>query len=98
MRRFTKCFSSYYCCVMKKIAIQLLSISVALMLGIVAQAQVSFPAPSPSSTLKQSLGLGEITVEYSASQHEGKNHHGKVGALWQTLENWSQPTYQDYIQ
>ena len=75
---------------MKKIAIQLFSLSMALMLCMEVQAQASFPAPSPSSMIKQSVGVGEIIVEYSRPSMKGRKIMGALvpyGKLWRTGAN-----------
>lgn len=40
------------------------------------QAQIATPAPSPSAMLKQSVGLTEITVEYSRPSMKGRDVFG----------------------
>jgi hypothetical protein len=52
--------------------------------------QLKIPAPSPGSTLKQSFGLGEITVEYSRPGIKGRTIFGDVvpfGKIWRTGAN-----------
>lgn len=72
----------------------LLSIAGAAMLAISsfsAQAQtLKVPAPSPSQTIKQSFGLGEITVDYSRPAVKGRVIFGDLvpyGKVWRTGAN-----------
>lgn len=54
------------------------------------QAQLKVPAPSPSSTLKQAVGLSDITVEYSRPGAKGRVIYGDVvpfGKVWRTGAN-----------
>lgn len=54
------------------------------------QAQLKVPAPSPSQTLKQSFGLGDITVEYSRPSVKGRVIFGDLvpyGKIWRTGAN-----------
>jgi len=52
--------------------------------------QIKVPAPSPGATIKQNLGLGEVTVEYSRPGVKGRNIFGDVvpfGKIWRTGAN-----------
>lgn len=54
------------------------------------QAQLKVPAPSPSQTIKQSFGLGDITVEYSRPSVKGRVIFGDLvpyGKIWRTGAN-----------
>lgn len=54
--------------------------------------QLKMPAPSPSQTLKQSFGLGEITVDYSRPSVKGRTIFGEVVSydkIWRTGANAS---------
>ncbi|MES2131498.1 MAG: DUF2911 domain-containing protein [Bacteroidota bacterium] len=54
------------------------------------QAQLKVPAPSPSQTLKQAVGLSEITVDYSRPSAKGRVIYGDVvpfGKVWRTGAN-----------
>ncbi len=55
------------------------------------QAQaLKIPAPSPAQTLKQSFGLGEITIEYSRPLTKGRVIFGDLvpyGKIWRTGAN-----------
>lgn len=54
------------------------------------QAQLKVPAPSPSQTLKQSIGLGEITIDYSRPSVKGRVVFGDLvpyGKVWRTGAN-----------
>ncbi|MEM1259584.1 MAG: DUF2911 domain-containing protein [Bacteroidota bacterium] len=53
-------------------------------------AQLVTPAPSPASTLKQMVGLTEVTVEYSRPSMRGRAIFGDLvpyGKLWRTGAN-----------
>ena len=69
-------------------AIVLLSI-----VGFNAKAQqLKVPAPSPAATIKQSVGLAEVTVEYSRPGVKGRTIYGDVvpfGKVWRTGANAS---------
>ena len=52
--------------------------------------QLNTPAPSPGSTLKQSVGLAEVTLEYSRPSAKGRVIFGDLvpyGELWRTGAN-----------
>ena len=74
---------------MKKVAIQVFTVVVALMLTISAQAQDK-PAPSPLGTITQKVGLGEIAVTYSRPGKKDRKVMGELvpyGKLWRTGAN-----------
>ena len=53
-------------------------------------AQITTPQPSPSSTLKQTVGLTDVTVEYSRPSMRGRTVFGNLvpeGKLWRTGAN-----------
>jgi hypothetical protein len=53
-------------------------------------AQLKVPAPSPSGTVKQAVGLSDITIEYSRPSAKGRVIYGDVvpfGKLWRTGAN-----------
>lgn len=57
-----------------------------------AQAQVKTPAASPSATVKQSVGLSEVTLEYSRPSAKGRTIFGADalvpnGKMWRTGAN-----------
>ncbi|MEZ4840468.1 MAG: DUF2911 domain-containing protein [Flavobacteriaceae bacterium] len=55
-----------------------------------ASAQIKTPAPSPSSTLKQVVGLTDVTVEYSRPSMKGRKVFGDLvpyGEVWRTGAN-----------
>lgn len=57
-----------------------------------AHAQIVTPQPSPSATLTQTVGLTEVTVEYSRPSLRGREGFGKLvpyGKLWRTGANAS---------
>lgn len=65
----------------------------ALVLCASAQAQLKTPAASPHSTLKQTVGLTEVEVDYSRPSMKGREIFGGLvpyGAVWRTGAN--QPT------
>lgn len=73
---------------MKRIALSLFLVG-ALAFG---NAQVKMPQPSPASTIKQSIGLGEITVEYSRPSAKERKVFGNLvpmDQLWRTGANGS---------
>lgn len=52
--------------------------------------RLNLPAPSPAATLKQKVGLGEITVEYSRPSMKGRKIFGVLepfGSVWRTGAN-----------
>ncbi|MEZ4811301.1 MAG: DUF2911 domain-containing protein [Allomuricauda sp.] len=54
------------------------------------EAQIQTPAPSPGATLKQTVGLTEVTVEYSRPSMRGRTIFGDLvpyDALWRTGAN-----------
>ncbi|HEV7231673.1 MAG TPA: DUF2911 domain-containing protein [Bacteroidia bacterium] len=61
------------------------------MIATTASAQaLKIPAPSPTSTLKQNFGLGEVTIEYSRPGVKGRTIFGDVvpfGKIWRTGAN-----------
>ena len=65
---------------------------VAMLFSIAAMGQIKTPAPSPTSTTTQAVGLTEITVEYSRPSKKGRTifaADGLVphGELWRTGAN-----------
>lgn len=57
-----------------------------------SNAQLKVPAPSPAQTVKQSFGLGEVTIEYSRPSVKGRIIFGDVvpfGKVWRTGANAS---------
>lgn len=54
------------------------------------QAQINTPAPSPSSKMTQTVGLTEVTVDYSRPSMRGRTIFGDLvpyGKLWRTGAN-----------
>jgi hypothetical protein len=52
--------------------------------------QLKVPAPSPGASVKQSLGLGEVNIEYSRPGVKGRKIFGDVvpfGKIWRTGAN-----------
>ncbi|MFS4455579.1 DUF2911 domain-containing protein [Maribacter sp. 2304DJ31-5] len=71
---------------MNKIVLFLLAIVATLSL----EAQINTPAPSPSSKLIQTVGLTEITLDYSRPSMKGRTVFGDLvpyGKLWRTGAN-----------
>lgn len=51
---------------------------------------IKVPAPSPSQTVKQAFGLGEVTIDYSRPLAKGRMIFGDLvpyGAIWRTGAN-----------
>lgn len=55
------------------------------------QAQINTPAPSPSATVSQAVGLGKATIEYSRPSLKGRKMFGTplapYGQVWRTGAN-----------
>ncbi|MEM8999586.1 MAG: DUF2911 domain-containing protein [Bacteroidota bacterium] len=71
---------------MKKLVLFALAILVSFSVG----AQMQTPQPSPSSKLKQQVGLTEVVVEYSRPSMKGRTIYGDLvpyDALWRTGAN-----------
>ena len=61
-----------------------------LALGALAQAQIQTPAASPHATLTQTVGLTEVSVDYSRPNMRGREIFGELipyGRLWRTGAN-----------
>jgi hypothetical protein len=69
------------------------SLAIALFLmGSQATAQIKMPAASPTATLKQAVGITDVTVEYSRPSIKGRKIFGDLapyGRLWRTGANAS---------
>lgn len=77
---------------MNKLKLMTLASAAILSFGtITAQAQgLKVPAPSPSQSIKQSFGLGDISVEYSRPAVKGRVVFGDLvpyGKVWRTGAN-----------
>lgn len=73
---------------MKKILLSLILVGT-ITLG---NAQVKAPQPSPAATVKQSIGLSEVTVEYSRPSAKERKVFGNLvpmNTLWRTGANGS---------
>lgn len=60
------------------------------LLSISLEAQIQTPAPSPFSVLKQTVGLTEVTIEYSRPSMRGRTIFGDLvpyDAIWRTGAN-----------
>jgi hypothetical protein len=54
------------------------------------QAQIETPAPSPTATFSQKVGLTQVTIEYSRPSMKGRQIYGNLvpfGKLWRTGAN-----------
>lgn len=52
--------------------------------------QLKMPAPSPTQTVKQAFGLGEVTIDYSRPSLKGRAVFGDIvpyGKIWRTGAN-----------
>ena len=61
-----------------------------LFVGIVAQAQVRTPSPSPAATIMQTVGITDLTVKYSRPSLKGREIFGKLlpfDKIWRTGAN-----------
>lgn len=59
-------------------------------LGITAQAQIKTPAPSPFQKIEQTVGLTDVTLEYSRPAMRGRTIFGGLvpfGEIWRTGAN-----------
>ncbi len=80
---------------MKTLRSSCLALLAAALVASAAAAQPKlFPDPSPSATLKQAVGLGEITIEYSRPGVKGRKIFGPgglrpYGEIWRTGANTS---------
>ena len=71
---------------MKKITLLFLSVFT----GFLGLAQIETPAPSPTSTIQQMVGLTEVTVKYSRPSMRGRTVFGNLvpfGKIWRTGAN-----------
>jgi Protein of unknown function (DUF2911) len=67
-----------------------LSIAVAMMLTLVANAQLQTPAPSTTASIKQPIGLCDVTLDYSRPSSKGRKVMGDLvpfGELWRLGAN-----------
>ena len=64
--------------------------AILLMIGVAVQAQVKTPQPSPAAELEQTVGLTDITIEYSRPGAKGRTIFGDLvpyGKVWRTGAN-----------
>ncbi len=62
----------------------------AVMLSMTLTGQINTPAPSPAATLKQQVGLTDVTLEYSRPSVRGRSIFGGLvpyDAMWRTGAN-----------
>ena len=75
----------------KNLLLSLLSLGLFTTINLQAQT-LKTPAPSPLQTIKQSFGLGEVSIEYSRPSAKGRVIYGDVvsfGNIWRTGANSS---------
>jgi len=75
---------------MKQTQTGFLTMLVALVFYTAANAQIETPAPSPTATLSQKVGLTDVTIEYSRPSMKGRTIYGDLvpfGKLWRTGAN-----------
>jgi hypothetical protein len=75
---------------MKKTIITLVALTLGLMLAASLQAQVRTPQPSPTASFTQSVGLTEITLDYSRPGVKDRTIYGDLvpyGEIWRTGAN-----------
>jgi len=73
-----------------KTSISILAIAAISFTSLNSNAQLKVPAPSPAQTVKQSFGLGEVSIEYSRPSVKGRVIFGDVvpfGKVWRTGAN-----------
>ncbi|HMO37850.1 MAG TPA: DUF2911 domain-containing protein [Saprospiraceae bacterium] len=77
---------------MKNLFVNILAIAVLALLTVDANAQIRTPQPSPASKLTQTVGLTEVTIEYSRPSAKGRAIFGTDGivpfeTMWRTGAN-----------
>jgi len=63
---------------------------IAIVVSLTVEAQINTPAPSPAAKIMQTVGLTEITVDYSRPSMKGRTVFGDLvpyGKLWRTGAN-----------
>ena len=68
------------------------SLMLTVAVGVAASAQVRPPAPSPGAMFKQTVGITDITLDYSRPSMKGREVFGKLipyGKVWRTGANQS---------
>lgn len=68
------------------------SLMLTVAVGVAASAQVRTPAPSPGAMFKQTVGITDITLDYSRPSMKGREVFGKLipyGKVWRTGANQS---------
>jgi hypothetical protein len=69
--------------------------------GLVAEAQVLSPSPSPAATVSTVVGLSDVKVEYSRPKAKGRKIFGELvpfGQVWRTAaNNGSKVTFGDDV-
>jgi hypothetical protein len=75
---------------MKQRRIRLFMLLTACIAYFSAVAQIETPAPSPTATISQKVGLTDVTIEYSRPSMKGRKIYGDLvpfGKLWRTGAN-----------
>ena len=77
---------------MKKLLFSICTVALVAFFATTSTAQIKTPAPSPSATLTQAIGLSDITIEYSRPSVKGRTifaADGLVpyGKVWRTGAN-----------
>ena len=72
--------------------VRLAALSLLLAAGLMAQPKINFPALSPAATVKQKVGLGEITIDYARPSVKGRTIFSAkglqpYGEVWRTGAN-----------
>lgn len=72
--------------------VRLAALSLFFTAGLLAQPKIAFPALSPSASVKQKVGLGEITIEYARPSVKGRKIFAPAGLqpygeVWRTGAN-----------
>lgn len=71
---------------------KMITLVMSLLLAYGASAQIKTPTPSPSATIKQEVGLSEISITYSRPGAKGRTIFGELvpyGQMWRTGANAS---------
>ena len=76
---------------MKQVSIALI-LCLTFLVGTSVNAQIKMPAPSPSSKMEQTVGLTDVTIEYSRPGMKDRKIFGELvpfGEMWRTGANAS---------
>ncbi len=77
---------------MKNIFLNICALALLAFFALDAKAQIRTPQPSPASKLTQTVGLTEVTIEYSRPSAKGRSIFGQdgvvpYGSMWRTGAN-----------